>query len=136
MVSEPPPLCPWPPFCPPHIACSCDRRQMLFWTPHLLREAGRLTLRALAEVFWWSTRKVPWPHSSFLAPPRHGAPHRWLQVVCPGLSLATWVPLHPGPGSSHTPPAPVPSSSSRSCAVVRATCQGQRPLGWTLAPLS
>lgn len=39
---EPPPLCPRPPSALPYsLLCEC--RQMLFLTPYLLRDAGRLT---------------------------------------------------------------------------------------------
>ena len=75
---------------------------------------------------------------SSLHPPPHGAPPllaagalSTLGSPWPRGCLLTLVPL---PGSSHPPP-PVPSSSRWSCAVVRATWQGQRPLGWTLPEL-
>lgn len=121
-------------------ACSCNCRQMLFWTPHLLRDAGRLTPRAWAEILWWPAPEVLWPHSSFLTPPTSPRRPPTAGCRCPvhlGLSLATWVPSHLGPASwfQSSPPPQVPSSSRWSCAVVRATWQGQRPLGWTLPEL-
>ena len=65
----------------------------------------------------------PPPPGALLPPP--GSP--WpCGCLCTSVLLS---------GSSRIP-HPVPSSFSRSCAVVRATCPGQRPLGWTLAPLS
>ena len=95
-------------------ACSCNCRQMLFWTPHLLRDAGRLTPRAWAETLWWPAPEVLWPHSSFLTPPTSPGRPPTAGCRCPvhlGLSLATWVPSHLGPASwfqSSPPPKFLP----------------------------
>lgn len=103
-----PPLCPRPPSALP-AACSYDRRQMLF-DLDLLRDAGRLTPRALTEILWWPAPEVLWPHSSFLT---HTTPHgaRFPPLAPGALStlglLATWVPFTsvPLPGPSVIPPS-------------------------------